>query len=169
MTGGRLVHRATDGLPESAWNLLVSGFRARKAYRAISQELAKLGFNVPERTVARRAADWRTEQFRREALRVAAIEAPRTDWLEEVIGILEILDVRSGWMLRGKRRVQKAVLGFLDEASMENAQTVKRELLRFRLETVVWQQRGAGAGLELGQPNTNKAGEAGGGHDGIQQ
>ncbi len=65
----RLTHKATDGLGAEAQRIMVCGFRERKTYRAIAKDLAAIGEEVPERTIARRAVEWRSEQARREAAR----------------------------------------------------------------------------------------------------
>ncbi len=166
MTPGRLVHKATDGLPDSAWQVMFAGFRERKPYRSIVLELARLGFNVPERTVARRAIEWRAEQVRREAFKVAATEGARTNFLEEVVGILGALDLTPGFKVRGRRRVQRSVLSFLDDPSGANAQAIARELVRYRLESLAFAARSLGAAEsrvgDLGALD-DVAGELGGG------
>jgi hypothetical protein len=151
---GRLVHRSTDNLPAAAFEIMTSGFRSTKTFHAIAQELAAAGFAVSERTVARRSVEWRAQNVQREALRVSSTEAPRTDWLVEVTGIVEVLDHRPGWKYRARGRVMKAVSGFLDEPTVEAAQKVSRELLRFRLETLIWQVRSVGAAS--GMDGTNQ-------------
>lgn len=64
-----MVHKATDELPPEAWRVMTAGFRAKKTYRAIAFDLAAIGFEVPERTIGRRAVEWRAEEARREAVR----------------------------------------------------------------------------------------------------
>jgi hypothetical protein len=172
MTTGRLVHKSTDNLPTSAWDIMIRGFQSKKRYRLIALELARMGFHVAERTIARRAVDWRAEQLRRQAMKVASTEGARADLLEETISILKVLDLKPGWAMRARRRVQRAVLGFFDNPDGEHAQSVKRELLRFRLEQLVSQARAVGAPEGGGRaqalgPENSTAGNAGGGHDGI--
>lgn len=163
MIPGRLVHKATDNLPPEAWSIMIEGFKNKRRYRLIAIALARAGFHICERTIARRGSEWRAEQLRREALKIALTGAPHSGLLLEGVNITKVLDVRPGWMARGKRRVHRAYLEFIEEGSLEKAIQVDRELLRYHLETSLSQMQGAGAGLELGQPNINKAGEAGGG------
>lgn len=75
----RLVHKATDGLSVEAQRILIGGFRAKWANKAIAREIFEAtGERVAERTVARRGAEWRTEQSRRLAAKdqmLALVEA----------------------------------------------------------------------------------------------
>jgi hypothetical protein len=135
---GRLAHKITDGLPELAWQIMTAGFRERKTYRAISDELLAAGFQVPERTVARRAIEWRGEQRRSDMVATlgrAGVLAP--SWtLAELIGILETLDLAPGYQLRSRRRVEKAVANFLANSNQDSVEALEKELLRFRLQSI---------------------------------
>lgn len=62
----RRVHKSTDDLAPEAVRVLTGGFRAGKTYAAIARDLAEIGIEVPERTIARRGAEWRQAQERRE-------------------------------------------------------------------------------------------------------
>jgi len=128
MTSRRLVHKVTDALPPAAWDIIVSGFRHKKMYRQIAIELGRAGFHVSERTIARRAAEWR------DMLAVIGTEAATTDLLQEVVHLVDVLDVGPDWALRARRRVQKAVAAFFDDPGSEQAHAIKLELARFRLE-----------------------------------
>jgi hypothetical protein len=134
MTSRRLVHKVTDALPPAAWDIIVSGFRHKKMYRQIAIELGRAGFHVSERTIARRAAEWRAELVRRDMLAVIGTEAATTDLLQEVVHLVDVLDVGPDWALRARRRVQKAVAAFFDDPGSEQAHAIKLELARFRLE-----------------------------------
>jgi hypothetical protein len=77
----RLTHKATDSLPEVARQIMLAGFRGKKTYAAIARELAAIGVNVPERTIARRRSDWEAEERRREALMILGQSgATRPSW-----------------------------------------------------------------------------------------
>jgi len=169
VTSARLVHKATDALPDAAWQVMISGFRGRKTYSQITKELLALGFRVPERTVARRAIDWRAEQLRREVMQAVGTEATQADLLEEVVDLVQVLDVRPGWAIRARRRVQKAVTLFYNEPVPEQARQVKLELTRFCLERFYANARAVGAIDRSGEgkgPGANyAAGDAGGGYD----
>lgn len=135
---GRLAHKITDGLPELAWQIMTVGFQQRKTYRAISDELAAARFQVPERTVARRALEWRAEQRRNDMLAtLGGTGALSPSWTAlEVIGILETLDVAQGYQLRSRRRVEKALAGFFANSNRDSLQALEKELLRFRLQSI---------------------------------
>jgi hypothetical protein len=78
----RLVHKSTDGLDEQAVRVMVAGFRARKTYAAIRRDLAEMGVEVAERTIARRGQEWLAEERRRRETRewaMALVEAAKTD------------------------------------------------------------------------------------------
>jgi len=62
--------KATDGLSEEAWVVMHRGFAAGTPARAIAQAVKDTtGEEVMERTVARRAEEWRAEKARRMAAR----------------------------------------------------------------------------------------------------
>jgi hypothetical protein len=66
----KFAHKATDHLSEAAWQIILAGFAAAKTYRAIVAEVKqKTGERVAERTLARRAVEWRREEARRAAAR----------------------------------------------------------------------------------------------------
>ena len=169
MTSSRLVHRITDSLPNSAWQIMLAGFREKKTYRHIAIDLAKAGFHVAERTIARRSLELRAEQLRRELVRVVGTEAATSDLLEEVVHLVEVLDVRPEWALRARRRVQKAVAEFFNNPSAEQARAVKLELARFRLESFTANARAVDETARLAgdqEPGEKEtAGGTGGGHN----
>lgn len=63
------MHKSTDALGEVAMRLMMAGFRGGKTYTAIARDLAEIGVEVPERTIARRGLEWRAEEARRQAAR----------------------------------------------------------------------------------------------------
>lgn len=74
----RLTHKATDVLSAEAHRIISAGFRGKSTYSAIAKQLAAIGVNVPERTIARRGVEWREEESRRRAAReqmTALVEA----------------------------------------------------------------------------------------------
>jgi hypothetical protein len=87
----RLVHKATDGLSAEAQRVMVGGFRAKKTYTAIAADLAEIGETVPERTVARRAAEWRQAQERRENARL---------YVHDLVGAMKAQDVTAAEMVQ---------------------------------------------------------------------
>jgi hypothetical protein len=77
----RLAHKSTDRLSPEAVRLMIAGFRARKTYAAIARDLAEIGVTVPERTIARRGAEWQAEERRRQQTREwaeALVEAAKS-------------------------------------------------------------------------------------------
>ena len=89
---GRRVHKATDGLSEEAQRVMRAGFHGKKTYAAIARDLAEIGVDVPERTIARRGQEWGEERRKRQAKRdyisdlmAAAVENPEAS---QVLGAL---------------------------------------------------------------------------------
>jgi hypothetical protein len=87
----RLAHKATDDLPDEAWRVMHGGFRAKKTARAIVRDLADIGIEVAERTVARRAREWRSEQRRREAAR---------DQVQDLVAAMKEQNLNAAEMLQ---------------------------------------------------------------------
>jgi phage shock protein A len=74
----RMVHKATDDLAPEAVRVMVNGFRGKLTAAAIAGRLAEIDVEVPERTIARRAQEWRALEARRTAAReqmTAMVEA----------------------------------------------------------------------------------------------
>jgi hypothetical protein len=71
----RRTHKSTDKLSAEARRVMFAGFASGMTYAAIAEQLWSMGVKIPERTVARRGAEWHEEQERRKAAReqVAAI------------------------------------------------------------------------------------------------
>lgn len=70
----RAIHKSTDSLPPGALRIMSAGFAGKLTVRAIAARLAEIGIKVPERTIARRGAEWRAEQARRQAAREQAAD-----------------------------------------------------------------------------------------------
>lgn len=126
----RLAHKATDDLPAEAWRLMHAGFRMKKTYRAIAADLEEIGCEVAERTIARRAVEWRHEQSRKEAVR------------EQVKALVEA-------MQEGKWESAEMIRALATEALMQNPdafansdplavqrQNLQAEELRIKRETL---------------------------------
>ena len=126
----RLVHKATDGLGADALRAMTGGFREKKSYRAIARDLAEIGVKVPERTIARRAVEWRGEQSRRTAAReqvqdlVAAMKSENLSAAEmlQALATDALLADPQAWAGQDPMRVQ--------------AQNLKAEELRLKREEV---------------------------------
>ena len=110
----RLAHKATDTLPPDAWAVMIAGFRARKTYTAIARDLADIGQPVPERTIARRAIEFRRDQSRRDGAReqvhnlVAAMKANDLSAAEMVqaLAMQALLDDPGAFSAQDPLRVQ---------------------------------------------------------------
>ena len=136
MTSSRRIHRTTDSLPDSAWETMVAGFRANENYYKISLKLRAMGFAMSERTVARRGYEWRRGTlFPGKTL--SRNGAGWIDLLAEFSAIVDVLDLSPEHELHGRQRIDEAVRRFLEWPSMESAQTVQRELARYRLEGLI--------------------------------
>ncbi len=62
-------HRSTDKLSAKAQRVMLAGFAGKKTARAVSRDIwRKAGERVNERTVARRAHEWRAQQLWRQDL-----------------------------------------------------------------------------------------------------
>lgn len=134
----RFVHRVTDSLPDAALQVLLSGFESKKPYSAIARDLSAIGFEVPERTIARRGLEWRAERRRKEALQALGRTELSVAWtLDELVTIIDGLDLDAGFQLRARRRVGKAVSEFLAGPDARQARALQAELLRFRLQSLV--------------------------------
>lgn len=70
---------------------MTGGFRAKKTYAAIAADLAEIGVEVPERTIARRAAEWRQAQARREQAR---------EYVNDLVGAMKAQDVTAAEMVQ---------------------------------------------------------------------
>ena len=110
----RLAHKATDTLPPEAWAIMTAGFRAKKTYAAIARDLADIGLPVPERTIARRAIEFRRDQSRRDGAReqvhnlVAAMKANDLSAAEMVqaLAMQALLDDPAAFSAQDPLRVQ---------------------------------------------------------------
>ena len=87
----RMVHKATDGLSAEGLRVMIGGFRARKTYTAITRDPAEIGEDVPERTIARRAAEWRQSQERRENARL---------YVHDLVAAMKAQDVTAAEMVQ---------------------------------------------------------------------
>ena len=146
MIGSRLSHKSTDDLPAVAWEIMGRGFGAKKKYSAIAADLVAVGLKVPERTIARRAGEWRRERCRQELLAEMArvgVMLPGFEF-EELLGLMTRWDFSSGCILRARKRVQAAVSEFLTEPGRDSIHALATELVRFQLLTVAVRRRGAG-------------------------
>ena len=65
----RRVHKSTDALDADVMQRMKAGFHAGKTYAAIARDLADIGVEVPERTIARRGQEWEEQRRRRQAAR----------------------------------------------------------------------------------------------------
>jgi hypothetical protein len=144
--GSRLSHKATDDLPANGWEIMYRGFETKKRYSVIAAELAAVGFKVPERTIARRAGEWRKERSRQELLAdLARVGVALPGWdFEELLGLMTNIDLSPGCILRTRNRVQAAVSKVLTEPSRDSIHSLARELVRFQLQTLAFRRRGAG-------------------------
>ncbi len=102
----RLVHKATDGLSAEAQRLMAAGFRAKKTYAAIARDLEAIGEPVSDSTIARRAAEWRAEQARRQAAR---------EYVQDLVEALKANNFTATEMAEA----------LLTDALIENAESLK--------------------------------------------
>lgn len=133
--GGRRSHRSTDSLPPEAWVIMLAGFKSRRTYAAIAQDLIQgLGIEVPERTIARRCLEWRNEQRRELMLRELARIGSAGLWsFSEIMAAIEHLDLRAGCVFRGRKAVRLAVTRFLEQPTQEKAHVLEVAVLRLAL------------------------------------
>lgn len=130
-TAPRLVHRATDALSAQAERLMEEGFNSRLSAREIASQLRAIGTAVAERTISRRAAEWRAERLRAAALRQLGNCAPSIWDVADLLALVRRVDIRPGWWKRSRRRLQKALRAFWEEPTPERIRLVESELLIF--------------------------------------
>jgi hypothetical protein len=134
----RLVHKATDDLSPEAIRVMTEGFRLRKTYAAIAKDLDDIDEPVPERTIARRAVEWRREQARRQSAReqvqdlVSAMKSNDLSAAEMVqaLAMQALLDDPEAYAEKDPIRVQKQALT-AEEIRLKKR---KQELAERRLE-----------------------------------
>lgn len=132
----RLVHRpSTDGLSAEAVRLMTDGFRSGKPYRRIAEDLRAIGAPVAERTIARRAAEWRTEQRRRDALSQLGSAPAGSKGFEAALEFVEHVDLGRGCLVRSARRIRSAVRHFLRRPSVDSAVAAQKLLLEYLLQS----------------------------------
>ncbi len=115
----RLVHKATDGLSAEAQRVMIGGFRARKTYAAIARDLVEIGEEVQERTIARRAAEWRQSQERRENARL---------YVHDLVGAMKAQDVTAAEMVQAL--ATDALLADPEAFTSGDPETVQRQNLK---------------------------------------
>lgn len=145
MSEPRLTHKLTDALPETAWMVMFGGFKAKKKYSEIARDLAALGFQVSERSIARRAQEWRAEQHRRQVLGdMSAVGLlPRHQYeFQELVGVIENLDLGCGCLLRAVKTIRAAVKKFLRRPDAEGGRELENLLIRFQVQTLVLRRHG---------------------------
>jgi len=159
VAGGRrrleLVHRITDRLSEAGWRILAEGFEKRARYREIGERLRAIGEPVSERTIGRRAAEWRGVQRREAALEElrAHRELLATGlWrIEELVNLIDELDFLPGWWLRYSRKLNRALVAFLKAPSGDRMRAIQHMLILFWLATLVSAvQEGGPSGVSKG-------------------
>jgi hypothetical protein len=87
----KLGHKKTDQLSPEAQRVMIGGFRARKTYAAIAKDLAEIGETVPERSIARRASEWRQAQERRDQAR---------DYVHDLVDAMRAQSVTAAEMVQ---------------------------------------------------------------------
>ncbi len=88
-----------------------------------------IGEPVPERTIARRAAEWREERQRSAAARELAM-LPREIWrVDELLALMQRIDVAPGWHKRLTGGLRAAISAFLQEPSAAGIREVESFLL----------------------------------------
>jgi hypothetical protein len=117
----RQVHKSTDGLPDEAVRILIGGFRARKTYAAIARDLAEIGAEVPERTIARRASEWRQAQERRDQAR---------EYVHDLVAAMKSQDMRADEMVQAL--ATEAVLS--DPEAFTSGDPIKLQGLNIRAQ-----------------------------------
>jgi hypothetical protein len=122
-------------LSPTARQVLIEGFKASKPYRVISRELLAIGEPVHERTIARRAAEWRTSERRRVAVRMLdrAVLAGCLFRPDELVGLLDRIDLGRGWPERSHRRALRLLAQFCKVPSDKSMKRMMEELILFRL------------------------------------
>jgi hypothetical protein len=132
----RLTHRVTDTLSAEAQAIMLSGFEERLKYSEIVRRIRKATRElVKERTVGRRAIEWRTEQRRREIAKDlgATPGAPKNWDIDELCGIVGTADLDPGCVLRVGKLLKAAVAQFLATPGQEEGHRAEDLMLRYSL------------------------------------
>jgi hypothetical protein len=109
----RAVHKSTDQLPPEAHRVMAAGFLQNLTVKAIAARLADIGLNVPERTIARRGAEWRAEQARVQSAREyvhhlvdAMKDQPDGSAILQALAVDQLLSDPDAWAKQDPMKVQ---------------------------------------------------------------
>ena len=132
----RLTHRVTDALSAEAQALMLKGFEERLKYSEIVRRIRKATRElVKERTVCRRAIEWRAEQRRREVAKdLGSRPGVPNSWnIDQLCGIVGTVDLDPGCRLRVGKLLKAAVAQFLTSPGQEEGHQVQDLMLRYSL------------------------------------
>ena len=124
----RRSHKSTDDLAPEAVRVMTGGFRGNKTYAAIARDLAEIGIEVPERTIARRGAEWRMARERREQAK---------EYVHDLVAAMKASDLNAVEM--GEALMRQALMD--DPEAFVDADPIKMQQTQLRAEELRLKQR----------------------------